>query len=175
MQRKTYTAHHEAGHAVIGRVLGIECGSVTIVPDAVGSGCANSKKPLATLDEWDARGRSRFNGRDLRSVYRAYIMELMAGREAAELCCGPGGDFIGDGADIRQIETLIHHTYDRDLAGGLGLPGRDSNGDFNLDRLRKATRGLCIRHREKIERVARELLKCDTLSPGAIDALMRMT
>ena len=173
MQRKTYTAHHEAGHAVIGRVLGLVCGSVTIVPDAVGFGCVTSKSPLATLDEWDARGRSRFNGGDLRSVYRAYIMELMVGREAAELCCGPGGDFIGDGDDIRQIETLIHHTYDLDLSY-FGLPGRNSNGDFNLNRLRKATRGLCIRHREKIERVARELLKCDTLSPGAIDALMRM-
>jgi ATP-dependent Zn protease len=174
MQRKTYTAFHEAGHAVIGRVLGLVCGSVTIVPDAVGLGCAATKSPLATLDEWDARGRSRFNGRDLRSVYRAYIMQLMAGREAAELCCGPGGSFIGDGDDIRQIEHLIHCTYDLDCSY-FDLPRCDPIGDFNLDRLRKATRGLCIRHREKIERVARTLVKHGTLSPEAIDTLMRMT
>jgi ATP-dependent Zn protease len=167
--RKTYTAYHEAGHAVIGRVLGLVCGSVTIVPDAVGFGCATTKSPLATLDVWDARGRCRLNGRDLTSVYRAYIMELMAGREAAELCCGPGGDFIGDGNDIQQIDTLIHLTYDLDLERWPSLPV----GDFNLDRLRKATRGLCIRHREKIERVARALLKHCTLSPEAIDTLMR--
>ena len=28
-----HIAVHEAGHAVIGRVLGMECGPVTIVPD----------------------------------------------------------------------------------------------------------------------------------------------
>jgi len=28
-----HTAFHEAGHAVIGRVLGMACGQVTIVPD----------------------------------------------------------------------------------------------------------------------------------------------
>jgi ATP-dependent Zn protease len=63
-RRTAYSAYHEAGHAVIGRVLGLVCGSVTIVPDAAGFGCATSKSPLATLDVWDARGRSRFNGRD---------------------------------------------------------------------------------------------------------------
>ena len=175
MQRKTYTAYHEAGHAVIDCVLGLVSGSVTVLPDAVGLGCATIKSPLATLDEWDARGRSRFNGHDLRSVYRAYIMALMAGREAAELCCGPGGDFVGDGDDIRQIEHLIHRTYDLDLAY-FGLPDRHStSGDFNLDRLRSATRGLCIRHREKIERVARALLRHGTLSSETIGTLMRTT
>jgi hypothetical protein len=43
MPRETYTAHHEAGHAVIGHVLGLVCGSVTVVPDAVGFGCATIK------------------------------------------------------------------------------------------------------------------------------------
>jgi ATP-dependent Zn protease len=172
MHRETYTAYHEAGHAVIGRVLGLECGSVTIVPDDVGMGCTTTKSPLAALDAWEARGRSRFNGHDLRSVYRAYVMELMAGREAAELCCGPGGSFTGDQDDIRQIETLINLTYDLDRES---WPSPSPQvGDFNLERLRKATRSLCIRHREKIERVAQALLKRKTLSPKAIDNLMRM-
>jgi ATP-dependent Zn protease len=172
-QRKAYTAYHEAGHAVIGHVLGLGCGSVTIVPDAVGEGCTTTKSPLATLDAWDARGRCRYNGRDLKSVYRAYIMGVMAGREAAELCCGPGGDFIGDGDDIQQIETLIHRTYDLDRESWPSPSPRV--GDFNLDRLRRAARHLCIRHREKIERVAQALVKRGTLSPEVIDALMRTT
>jgi ATP-dependent Zn protease len=171
MQRKTYTSYHEAGHAVIDRVLGLVCGSVTIVPDAVGFGSATTKNPLATLDAWDARGRCRYKGRDLRSVHRAYIMGLMAGREAAELCCGPGGDFIGDGDDIQQIETLIHRTYDLDLE----IWPSPRVGDFNLNRLRRAARHLCIRHREKIERVAQALVKRSTRSPEVIDALMRTT
>jgi ATP-dependent Zn protease len=168
-----YTACHEAGHAVIGRVLGVLCGPATVVPDAVGVGCTTVKSPLATLDEWDARGRSRLNGsRDLRSIYRAYIMELMAGREAAELCCGSGASFVGDSDDIQQIDNLIHGEYPRDLSY-FGLSPCNLSGDFNrLDRLRKATRGLCIRHREKIERVAQALIKHRTLSPEAIEALM---
>jgi hypothetical protein len=96
-------------------------------------------------------------------------MELMAGREAAELCCGPGGSFIGDGDDIRQIENLIHRTYDLNCSY-FGIPCNPS-ADFNLDRLRKATRGLCIRHRDKIERVAAELLKRRTLTPEVINKL----
>jgi ATP-dependent Zn protease len=174
MRRKTYTAYHEAGHAVVGRVLGLLCGSATVVPDVVGYGCTTIKSPLATLDEWDARGRSRFNGSDLRSIYRAYIMALMAGREAAELCCGIGGSFVGDGDDMQQIENLVHGSYHLDLSY-LGLPRCDASGDFDrVDRLRKATRGLCIRHREKIERVAQTLIKDQSLSPNAIEALMRM-
>lgn len=168
MERERYTACHEAGHAVVGRVLGLGCGRVTIVPDATGVGCATIKSPLAILDLWDARGRCRYNGRDLRSVYRAYIMSLMAGREAAELCCGPGGSFVGDGDDIRQIETLIRRTYDRDRVIWLSPPV----ADFRLDRLRRAARALSIRHRDKIERVARALIERRTLSPEAIERMM---
>jgi len=171
-RREAYTANHEAGHAVIGHMLGLACGSVTIVPDGGGVGCTTAKSPLATLDAWDARGRCRYNGRDLRSVYRAYIMQLMAGREAADLICGPGGSFTGDQDDIRQIETLIHVTYDLDRESWPSPSPQ--GGDFNLERLRKATRSLCIRHREKIERVAQALLKHKTLSPKAIDNLIKM-
>jgi hypothetical protein len=169
MPRETYTAHHEAGHAVIGHVLGLVCGSVAVVPDAVGFGCATIKNPLATLDAWEVRGRCRYKCRDLRSVYRACIMALMAGREAAELCCGPDGDFVGDGYDNQQIETLIHLTYDLDLQ----IWPSPRVSDFNLDRLRRAARHLCIRHREKIERVAQALVKRGTLSPEVVDSLMR--
>lgn len=170
IDRLRYTAYHEAGHAVIGRVLGLVCGSVTIVPDAGGVGRTTTKSPLATLEEWDARGRSRPN--DLRSIYRAYIVELMAGREAAEFYCGPGDSFVGDGDDIRQIKNLIHTTYDLDLSY-FGLPPRNLDSDFDLNRLRKAARGLCIRHREKIERVATILLERLTLTADETDAIVR--
>jgi hypothetical protein len=96
-------------------------------------------------------------------------MALMAGREAAELCCGPDGDFVGDGYDNQQIETLIHLTYDLDLE----IWPSPRVSDFNLDRLRRAARHLCIRHREKIERVAQALVKRGTLSPEVVDSLMR--
>jgi ATP-dependent Zn protease len=168
-EREPYTAYHEAGHVAIAHVLGIEYGSVTIIPDAVGMGCTTIRSPRVTLDAWDARGRSRSNGRDLRSIYRACIMEAMAGREAAELCCGPGDNFVGDGDDIRQIESLIRD-YDLDLSY-FGLPCGDGGLD-RLDRMRRATRHLVARHREKIERVAQALLKRKTLSANQVRAVM---
>jgi hypothetical protein len=93
----------------------------------------------------------------------------MAGREAAELCCGDvGGEYVGDGDDIRQIETLIRD-YDIDLFHlGIERPDEDLN---RLDRLRKATRHLCTRHRDKIERVAGALLQDGKLSRATIDKL----
>jgi hypothetical protein len=44
------------------------------------------------------------------------------------------------------------------------------SADFNLDRLRKATRCSCIDHRDKIERVATELLKRRTITPEMVAA-----
>jgi ATP-dependent Zn protease len=155
-------AYHEAGHAVIGRVLGIVCGPASIVPDATTAGHAVTQGPLTILDAWDARGRSRFN--DLRSAYRASIMQAMAGREADR------GNLTGDSGDRQDIEALLRR-YDLDAAY-FGLPCSNST-DFPLDRLRKATRGLCRRHRERIERIAQALLKHETLSPEKIDNLMR--
>jgi hypothetical protein len=38
------TAHHEAGHAFIGRVLGLEGGSVTMVGDHDNAGCARFRE-----------------------------------------------------------------------------------------------------------------------------------
>jgi len=51
------------------------------------------------------------------------------------------------------------------------LPRGDGDLD-RLDRMRKATRHLVARHREKIERVAQALLKHKTLSADQVRAAM---
>lgn len=60
-----HTAYHEAGHAVIGRVLSVPCGDVTIVPDykkqTRGVAIVRSD-PYELSDNWDERGK--FRGRD---------------------------------------------------------------------------------------------------------------
>jgi ATP-dependent Zn protease len=160
-QQLTYTAYHEAGHAVIGRVLGLDCGSVSIVPDytTMESGHSITFDPHVTFEAWEARGRLRFGYRKtspMRSIMRARIMMLMAGREAVELCCDPQDSF-GDEDDVRELSFIAHYEC----------------GDFErLDRLRKATRQLCVRHREKIERVASALPKRHTLTADQVNALM---
>jgi ATP-dependent Zn protease len=82
------TAHHEAGHAVIGRVLGLTRGGATIIPDyeqmAWGSSIASVGR---SIEDWEARGRWRYV-----SMYRAVMMELMAGRESELVCLGCAGN-----------------------------------------------------------------------------------
>jgi ATP-dependent Zn protease len=42
-------AYHEAGHAVRGRVLGLDCGSATIAPDDDAAGHAITADPWVTV------------------------------------------------------------------------------------------------------------------------------
>ena len=59
------TAHHEAGHAVIGRVLGLEGGLVTIVKDDIGDGRA-AFRASGTVE---ARIVMSLAGREAESVF----------------------------------------------------------------------------------------------------------
>ncbi len=58
-RRLNATAVHEAGHAVIGRVLGMELGEVTIEADHDSSGHAIFGDPCDTWEAWQKRGRYR--------------------------------------------------------------------------------------------------------------------
>lgn len=84
-QRRQHSAVHEAGHAVIGRVLGLTCGDADIVPNyRKGRGGVAVCDVDRSMDDWVARGRpirACFG-----SIYRASIMVLQAGREAEILC-----------------------------------------------------------------------------------------
>jgi Peptidase family M41 len=75
---KKSIAYHEAGHAVISRVLGMTCDAATIVPDyerlEAGYALAYVER---SIEDWDARGRDRWV-----SMFRARILMLMAGRES---------------------------------------------------------------------------------------------
>jgi hypothetical protein len=159
--RRKRTAIHEAGHAVIGRVLGLRCGEATIVPDyAKGSnGCAIILDPLVSIAEWEARGRWRYH-----RLMRARIMAEMAGREAEiELfgdCAG------GDGEDQRQIAGHLEDVAPETVRS------EDDIVRFHA-RLRAKTAGRLRRHRNLIELVAGALLRSGTLSAKKIDALLK--
>ena len=57
--RERSTAVHEAGHAVIGRILKQVCGSVTIVPDHDSLGHSIAADPFVTMSAWEEQsGRS---------------------------------------------------------------------------------------------------------------------
>ena len=152
-------AVHEAAHAVIGRVLGLTCGHATIVPnEAEGeAGHAILGDPWHVLDNWEQRAKFR----EPSSVYRGRILATMAGAEAqTELRGGCGG---GDGHDRREIELMAASDY-------ADLP--DAVWQRYEPRMRRQTRRLIRKHRDKIERVAAALLERDTLTANEIDAIV---
>ena len=107
------TAYHEAGHAVVGRVLTLHCGGATIRPNyaELVAGHTITHDPHACLYEWEKRGHVR-DSQD--SVHHARIMTYMAGAEAEMILLGSGG--VGDSDDRYQI-TLMAEQFHRDTNG----------------------------------------------------------
>jgi ATP-dependent Zn protease len=159
---RLHTAHHEAGHAVIGRVLGLTCGLATIVPDYEERTAGLAQTFVErSISDWEARGRNR---RD--PMFRAGIMTLMAGREAEIECLGK--DQGGDGDDQYQIDEMMREP---------DATKRDDGGHYDatvlMVKLRAQTRALVRRHRIVIEQVAKSLVDRRTLEPEEIDAIVR--
>src|SRR4051812_13699357 len=73
-----HTAIHEAGHAVIARVLTLACGGATIVPnfDDGAAGHSIIEEPWSCVSEWEKRGKVRDSDD---AVWHAQIISLMAG------------------------------------------------------------------------------------------------
>jgi ATP-dependent Zn protease len=147
-------AYHEAGHAVIGRVLQMPCGSATIVPDDDAAGHSITNNPMSSVHYWEMRGRYR----DYKTGLRAMIIAHMAGR-AAEIeffgdCQG------GDGDDRHQIAEMAASLV------------RDQDWPRWEARLLHHTATLVARHRVKIGRLASALMERGTLTPDEIDALL---
>jgi len=145
------TAYHEAGHAVIGRILALPCGEATIEIDHDSSGHSVTADPWAIISEWERRGKAR--GYD--AAWHARIMTYMAGGEAQTALFGSTPE--GDGDDRYQIELMAE-----ELDHWAALEPR----------LRKMTRMLVQRHRARIERVAEALLEQTTLTAEQLDELV---
>jgi ATP-dependent Zn protease len=154
-QRKS-TAYHEAGHAVIGRVLGLICGAATIIPDVENNqaGWAIIEDPWMIIADWEARGRYR----DVRTVYRGRILANMAGAETEKEIFGRCHG--GDDDDQYRISLMLEEA---DL---------DKEWERHQPRMRAITQQLVRRHRTKIERVAQALLRHGKLQADEIDALL---
>jgi hypothetical protein len=154
-KRQTETAYHEAGHAVLGRVLTLDCGGATIKRDHESTGHAITNDPWACLYAWEQRGKVRESD----AVWRARIITSMAGAEAVAVLLGVVSR--GDGEDRHQITLMAeeletpHEVWERIER-----------------RLRAMTRMLVRRHRARIERVAAALIASKTLSRAKLDKLV---
>jgi ATP-dependent Zn protease len=150
-----HTAIHEAGHAVIARVLTLMCGGASVVPDydEGEAGHSITEEPWSCEDQWEKRGKVR--GPD--AVWYAATITLMAGAEAEVVLLGStqGGDAFDRSEIERMAEPLSGESWSR----------------IEL-RLRAMTRMLVRRHRVLVERVAAALLERKTLSGEELNRLV---
>ncbi|WMT76053.1 hypothetical protein [Bradyrhizobium sp. Ash2021] len=164
-----HTACHEAGHAVIARVLTLACGGASIAMDHDSAGHAIIHNPYLTLYQWEQRGKFRVADN---AVWYGYIIARMAGAEAE--ACLLGKCLGGDGDDRLVIEQLLDEITgcpDVQLPSGVWTYSNEKRRSAILRRLRKMTGALVRRHRARIEAVAKALLAKQTLSQKRLDAL----
>jgi ATP-dependent Zn protease len=154
---RRHTAIHEAGHAVIGRVMTLVCGGTTIVPNYKDGTAGRTiiAEPHECVDEWRKRGKVRVKEN---AIFHGRIMAYMAGVEAEVILLGSTKG--GDRDDRRQIELMVEE-LDHDPADW---------GRWEV-RLRCQARRLIRRHRDIIELVADELLVNEKLSAKQVDKL----
>ena len=156
---KLAVAYHEAGHALVTRLLmpGVRLTRVTIIPSSRGAaGYSMSVSPDRTL----------YTRRQL----EAMICAALAGRAAEELALGREDVTNGAASDLKKAREIAA-AMANDWAMGEGMDGqRDERAIFG--NAMEKTRALLRLHRSHLERLARELLQKETLEETALSALL---
>jgi hypothetical protein len=144
------TTVHEAGHAVIARVLDFPCGTVEIGQVGKVNGQCIIADPQDALEAWHVGGKAH---RTLQTALRAKIITYMAGASAEHECVGRSRD--GDFDDLLAAAKLVLNLIGDDDQHLDGL----TRGERYQRRLRSITGHLVRRHRQTIEALARTLLQ----------------
>lgn len=156
-----HTAIHEAGHAAIGRVLGMLCGSASIKPEIDGAGnviagYSITVGPESIFEAWLDEGVCPLS-HCFASVLRCRIKTVQAGAEAeAEIL---GECRRSDSDDRYQAQRMLEKLV-------------REGGGHDIGRMRAQSRNLVRRHRATIERVASALMQHESLAKKQIDALV---
>lgn len=138
-------AVHEAAHAVVARMFGVEFRSVTIVPAG------------------DRLGACNFYQADFYCDRRGRILASMAGRAAEmEFFGSTTGDYSVDD------ESIADKLQSWPKIGGIEAPKLCERN------LRRQARRLVKKYRAEIERVAQALLQRGTLTPLEVDAVIEL-
>lgn len=165
-------AWHEAGHAVMAHLMGVEVSKVTITPSTSGAGGVNFIIPkrlgLYTLEELEGQVRVSYAGRGAEYLLLGTKHRITTGAQA----------------DIQQATRILHQLV---IEQGMS----ETYGMLNLNllqveptvylpelkkwslRLEEETLKLLRLHQEKVERVAKALIEKETLSKQELQALMQ--
>jgi hypothetical protein len=152
-------AIHEAGHAVVARVLGLRGGTATLVPDELSG--QDGHNTTIVPDPWETiEPDGSPSARPPWLTFRVRILSLMAGAEAERELLGSMD--IEDGSDRAEIARL---------AAAPESELWDCFAEYE-PRMRMQTRRIVRRYRSTIEDVATALLEQTTLSSEDIDGLV---
>lgn len=153
------TAVHEAGHAVIARVVGLFCGEVSIIPD-------RPDEVGFSVIEDPRFGWRRGDGPRVKSAEN-FCISLYAGAEAERFFFG-SAIMVHDGEDQRRALGAL-------LWSGVKNGGMFGNEAWKRKEasLRRKSRQLVLRHASTIQRVAESLLIKKTLTGDEVADLMK--
>ena len=167
-------AYHEAGHALVGTMLGQEATKVTIQPSSSGAGGFTifnpSKLGMYSKKELEER-----------------IMALYAGRVSEELLVGPANITTGASNDIERATAIVKSIVSQyGMCSGDNAPTIldysqvDGSDKFVMEamnelarNLYKRTKDLLEENRNKLDKMASELLDKETLSGDEIMAIVK--
>jgi hypothetical protein len=155
------TAYHEAGHAVVARVLGIPVTMATINPGTRSLGHVVFGESAFQMHTrlCEAGGAAKDRAVRESTAWRTHIMAIMAGREAEIAILGFHHDDKGDRQDKRDINRL---------AKWLDYKARDEI----LHSLRVDTMQLVSNTARSIRRVAGGLRQSASLDQNQIDQII---
>jgi ATP-dependent Zn protease len=155
------TAYHEAGHAVVARVLGIPVTVAMIKTDAQSLGHVVFGESAWQMHQRLGKAGGAAKDRAFResTAWRTHIMAIMAGREAEIAVLGFHHDDKSDRQDKRDVNRL---------AKWLDYKARDEL----LHSLRVDTMQLVTNTARSIRRVANALIQSPSLDQNQIDRII---
>ncbi|MDF2952534.1 MAG: ATP-dependent metalloprotease FtsH [Anaerocolumna sp.] len=171
---RNITAYHEAGHALITKLLlpGYYISKVTIIPSVKGAGGFNLSIPSDTLYQ-------------TKSQIQSQIQMLLAGRAAEELILGAGEITTGASNDIQKASSLMVdyiNKYGMDQEMGLfSTESIQEIGDSifigkcreHMNQLYKETKLILKDNLETLKEIAYELLEQESLGSEDIERICR--
>jgi cell division protease FtsH len=154
-KRKNMVAYHEAGHALVGMLVG--------GPDYL--------RKVTIIPRGDTGGVTMFSDHEDGIVSKTYlenkIMVALGGTIAEEISLGGGEITNGATSDLKQVQAIAKAMVKDFGMGKSKLLTEDeiqSEMKLVVDTLYKKTRSLIVAYSDKLEMIKRELVEKETLS-----------
>jgi ATP-dependent Zn protease len=145
---KRHTAHHEAGHAMVGRALGGVVESISIAQEGRAAQIGHADHEEEGLEAADTLRR-------VEVVAKTLLAGPIAERRCSGACQGWGGD-------VPKLATLL-----------ASHPHPKKHGTTWLSALLEATNALVNTEWERVRLVADELLKKETLTGEQVEEVLK--